>query len=417
MIPKFNKIKLENGFEIYHIPMNLGSDVISVDMFYRVGSRNETMGKSGIAHMLEHLNFKSTKTRKAGEFDKIVKGFGGINNASTGFDYTHYFIKSSKANLGTALDLYSDIMANLSLEESEFLPERNVVLEERLWRTDNSPDGYLFFRLYNNAFLYHSYHWTPIGFRRDIESWSIDDIREFHAKFYQPKNAFLIVSGDIDEKSVFDLGKKYFAPISNKAKIPSSHISEPAQDGEKFATIYKQTPVEYLMMGYKIPEFTNEDSLYLEALSILLTRGNSSLLSKILVDEKMLLNGVDAFALSSIDPNLLIIMGVCNPEISAIKVRDEIKNILKNLNEISDNDLEKVKNLLLSAFVYSFDSASKVSSIFGEYIIKGNLEDLYQMEARIKQISKENLIQTLKKYFVDKNLTTLILKKENNHEK
>lgn len=145
MIPNYTKKTLQNGFEIYHIPMSRGSGVISVDLFYKVGSRNETLGLSGIAHMLEHLNFKSTKTRKAGEFDRIVKAFGGINNASTGFDNTHYFIKCSSQNLSTALDLYADIMQNLTLDESEFATERNVVLEERLWRTDNSPSGLLFF--------------------------------------------------------------------------------------------------------------------------------------------------------------------------------------------------------------------------------------------------------------------------------
>ena len=152
MFPKFDKITLENGLEVYAIPVNLGSSVISVDIFYNVGSKDEIMGKSGIAHMLEHMNFKSTKNRKAGEFDKIVKGFGGVNNASTGFDYTHYFIKCSNANLEKSLELYADIMQNLDLQDDEFQPERSVVLEERRWRTDNDPSGYMFFRLNNTAF-------------------------------------------------------------------------------------------------------------------------------------------------------------------------------------------------------------------------------------------------------------------------
>ena len=225
MFPKFKKITLQNGLQIYHIPMNKGSGVISVDVFYNVGSRDETMGKSGIAHMLEHLNFKSTKNRKAGEFDAIVKGFGGVNNASTGFDYTHYFIKCASSNLEVCLDLYADIMQNLSLKDKEFQPERKVVLEERLWRTDNDPFGYLFFRLYNTAFLYHPYHWTPIGFRKDIENWSIKDIKEFHAKFYQPQNAVLLITGDIGEKAAFDAAKKHFAPVfrSGRNSMPSLH--------------------------------------------------------------------------------------------------------------------------------------------------------------------------------------------------
>ena len=123
---KFNKTKLENGLEIYHVPVNPGSKVISVDVFYKVGSRNEVMGKSGIAHMLEHLNFKSTKNLRAGEFDEIVKGFGGVNNASTGFDYTHYFIKASNENLDKTLGLFAELMKNLSLKDKRRLGEYYV---------------------------------------------------------------------------------------------------------------------------------------------------------------------------------------------------------------------------------------------------------------------------------------------------
>jgi len=133
-LPQHYTKTLSNGLQIVVIPMNNKSDVITTDIFYKVGSGNEIMGKSGIAHMLEHLNFKSTKNLKSGEFDEIVKGFGGVNNASTGFDYTHYYIKSSSKNLSKSLELFAELMQNLRLSDEEFQPERNVVLEERLWR-------------------------------------------------------------------------------------------------------------------------------------------------------------------------------------------------------------------------------------------------------------------------------------------
>ena len=142
-LPKYFTKTLDNGLQIVVIPMKNGSNVVSTDIFYKVGSRNEVMGKSGIAHMLEHLNFKSTKNLKAGEFDEIVKGFGGVNNASTSFDFTHYYIKSSSKNMGKSLKLFADLMENLTLKDKEFQPERNVVAEERRWRTDNNPMGYL----------------------------------------------------------------------------------------------------------------------------------------------------------------------------------------------------------------------------------------------------------------------------------
>ena len=159
VLPKHYTKTLENGLEIVVVPLHNQSGVIETNVFYKVGSRNESMGKSGIAHMLEHLSFKSTKNLRAGEFDEIVKGFGGVNNASTSFDYTRYFIKSSAGNLDKSLELFAELMSNLALEDNEFQPERNVVAEERLWRTDNSPMGYLYFRFFNTAYVYHPYHW------------------------------------------------------------------------------------------------------------------------------------------------------------------------------------------------------------------------------------------------------------------
>ncbi|WP_169776710.1 M16 family metallopeptidase [Campylobacter mucosalis] len=411
---KFNKTKLKNGLEIYHIPLNRGSKVISVDIFYKVGSRNEQMGKSGIAHMLEHLNFKSTKNLKAGEFDEIVKGFGGINNASTGFDYTHYFIKCSSENLGKSLELFAELMANLNLKDKEFQPERDVVAEERRWRTDNNPLGYLYYRLYNHAFIYHPYHWTPIGFTSDIKNWTIDDIKNFHATYYQPKNAILLISGDIDKKNAFKLAKNAFENIKNSREIPKVHCIEPKQDGEKRAVLYRDSEVEMLAIAFKIPSFNHADQIGLNAISEYLSSGKSSVLQKILVEEKQLVNQIYAYPMSSIDENLFIFLAVCNPNIDAKIIENEILEILANLKEqpIQNDEITRVKNMIKSDFIYSFDSASKVANLYGSYLARGDIKPLYEFEKNIENID-ENLIKNMaKKYFTTKNSTTIILKKE-----
>lgn len=414
MLPKFNKKRLENGLEIYHIPLNLGSNVISVNLFYNVGSRDEKLGKTGIAHMLEHLNFKSTKNRKAGEFDAIVKSFGGVNNASTSFDYTKYFIKCSKSNLDMSLNLYADIMENLNLIDEEFRPERDVVYEERLWRTDNDPSGYLFFRLYNHAFIYHPYHWTPIGFRGDIKNWSIEDIREFHSIYYQPKNAVLIISGDIDEETAFRLASKNFSHIKNRGEIPSFHTFEPVQDGERNAIIYKESDVEILAMAYKIPPFNHPDQTAINAVINLLSESKSSVMNRVLVDEKNLVNQIEIYNMSSKDENLMIIFAILNPSVKGEIVKEEIFKILDEAKsgEISDDDMQKIKNSAKTQFIYSFDSASKVASIFGSYIIRGDLEALYKQEEILENLNKDDIKEALIKYFDRKFLTTLILRKE-----
>ncbi|MBE3606883.1 insulinase family protein [Campylobacter sp. RM13119] len=411
---KFNKLKLANKLEIYHIPLNKGSKVINVDIFYKVGSRNEIMGKSGIAHMLEHLNFKSTKNLKTGEFDEIVKGFGGSNNASTGFDYTHYFIKCSNSNLEKSLELFAELMSNLSLKDKEFQPERDVVHEERRWRTDNNPIGYLYFRLFNNAFIYHPYHWTPIGFIKDIQNWNIKDIKEFHETYYQPQNAILLIVGDIGKKEAFRLAKEKFEHIKNKNKIPKLHCVEPEQNGAKRAIVYKDTQTQMLAIAYKIPPFNHDDQIGLNALSEYLSNGKSSLLQRVLVDELQLVNQIYAYNLDSIDENLFIFLAICNPDVRAEDVEIKIKELINDLKEnlVSDDDVLRVKNLIKSDFVYSFDSSARVANLYGSYLARGDISPLYKFEENIENIDANMLKQTAQKYFVDKKSTTIILKKE-----
>ncbi len=413
-LPKYYTKTLKNGLEVVAIPINKGSNVITTDIYYKVGSGDEVMGKSGIAHMLEHMNFKSTKHLKAGEFDKIVKGYGGVNNASTGFDYTHYFIKSSSKNLGKSLKLFAELMANLSLKDDEFQTERKVVLEERYWRTDNSPMGYLYFRLFNNAYLYNSYHWTPIGFIDDIKNWSINDIRAFHKMYYQPKNAVVIVAGDVKPNELFQESEKYFGKIKNSGKIQRSHQVEPPQDGEKNIIVHKKTEVEMVALAYHIPDFKNKDQVALSAIGELLSRGKSSRLVKNLVDKKRLANQIFAYNMENRYPGLFIIIAVCNPGVKGEIVK---KEILKELGKIKDGkvtkkELEKIKTNTKADFIYSLESSSSVANLYGSYLARGDIKPLLEYEKNINTLTLETIKSVANKYFDTKNLTSIILKDE-----
>jgi len=146
-------------------------------------------------------------------------------------------------------------MQNLKLKDEEFQPERDVVTEERRWRTDNNPLGFLYFRMFNNAYIYHSYHWTPIGFMNDIRTWSIEDIRSFHKTYYQPQNAIIIVTGDIEPKEAFAQVEKEFAHIKNTTDIEKVKFVEPKQDGPKRVMIHKESEVEMVAITFHIPNF------------------------------------------------------------------------------------------------------------------------------------------------------------------
>ncbi|KLD97668.1 M16 family metallopeptidase [Aliarcobacter butzleri] len=414
-LPKYYTKTLENGLEIVAIPMKNGSDVVSTDVFYKVGSRNEKMGKSGIAHMLEHLNFKSTKNLKAGEFDEIVKGFGGVNNASTSFDYTHYFIKSSSKNMDKSLELFADLMENLTLKDEEFQPERDVVAEERRWRTDNNPMGYLQFRLFNNAYIYHPYHWTPIGFMNDIKNWTIEDIKDFHSTYYQPKNAIVVVAGDIDKDEIFKSVEKNFKNIKNSKEIPSSiYTTEPEQDGAKRVTIHKESAVQMIAITYHIPNFEHEDQVALSALSELLSNGKSSILQKKLVDEKRLVNTIYAYNMDLKDPGLFMFMAVANEGVDALKIEKEILDTIAQIKQgqFEEKDINKIKINTKADFIFSLESSSEVASLYGSYLVRGNINPLLNYEKNVEKLTKKDLIDVANKYLIEKNSTTVILKEE-----
>ena len=412
VLPKYYTKTLSNGLEVVAIPLNKGSNVISTDIFYKVGSRNEVMGKTGIAHMLEHMNFKSTKELKAGEFDKIVKGYGGVNNASTGFDYTHYFIKSSSKNMSESMRLFAELMANLKLKDEEFQPERDVVAEERRWRTDNSPIGYLYFRMFNNAYIYHPYHWTPIGFMNDILNWSIDDIKEFHKTYYQPNNAILMVTGDIDPKEVFKQAQKRFGKIKNHNKVPKVKFVEPKQDGQKRVVLHKDTQVELLAITFHIPDFRSPDQVALSVISEILYSGKSSRLYKNLIDKKQLVNQIYAYNMENLDPGLFIFLAVCNPGVKAEVVEEELKKEIEKLkNEyVTQEELDKVKINTKSDFIYSLESSSSVANLYGSYLVRGDIEPLLKYEERVNSITKETIKEVANKYFDYSKSTTVILK-------
>ena len=414
-LPEFKTKTLDNGLQIVVIPMDNDSGVISTDIFYKVGSGHEIMGKSGIAHMLEHLNFKSTKNLEAGEFDKIVKGFGGVNNASTGFDYTHYFIKSSSQNLDKSLELFADLMENLKLKDEEFQSERDVVLEERRWRTDNSPIGFLYFRLFNNAFIYHPYHWTPIGFIEDIKHWTIEDIREFYKNYYQPSNAIVVVAGDISADEVFKATKKHFGDIKSKKVINlAAHQVEPEQDGAKRIYIKKESEVEMLAIAYKVPNFLHVDQTALSALSELLSNGKSSMLQEVLVNDKKMVNQIYSYNMENKDPSIFILLAVGNPGVKAEDIEKEILKIIQDVKDgkVNDKDIQKIKTNTKADFIFSLESSSGMTGLFGGYYARGDINPLLEYEANINKLKKEDIIRVAKKYLVKEKSTTAILRKE-----
>jgi predicted Zn-dependent peptidase len=413
-LPKHFTKTLDNGMQIVVIPMDNDSGVITTDIYYKVGSRNEVMGKSGMAHMLEHLSFKSTEKLKEGEFDTIVKGRGGVNNASTGFDQTHYYIKTASKNLALSLDLFSELMHNLKLTDEEFQKERDVVAEERRLRTDNNPMGYLYFRVFNTHFTYHPYHWLPIGFMEDILSWKIENIRDFYKHYYQPNNAILVVAGDIKPQQVFTEAQKYFGNIKNEHTIPKVTAVEPKVDGAKRAVLHKESnQVDTIAITYAIPNYEHEDQVALSAISHILSSGKSSRFEKTLVNDKKLVNQIYGYNMELADPGVFLVMAMVTPGASLDVVEKEILIELDKLKkgDVTQAELDKVKINTKAEFIYSLESSSSVAGLYGEYYVKGNIKPLLEYEEKLDKITLKDISDVAKKYFDHNFSTTVILKK------
>lgn len=413
-LPKHFHKTLDNGMQIVVIPLANESGVITSDIYYKVGSQNEVLGKTGMAHMLEHLSFKSTKNLSEGEFDTIVKKGGGVNNASTGFDKTHYYIKTSTKNLPKTLELFSELMHNLLLKDDEFQKERDVVAEERRLRTDNNPMGYLYFRLFNTHFVYHPYHWLPIGFMEDIQSWKIEDIRAFYESYYQPKNAILVVSGDIEPETVFNEAKKYFGKLENKKEIPDFKIVEPKVDGAKRVELHKESnKVDTIAIAYSIPNFAHEDQMALSVISQILSGGKSSRFDSELIDKKRQFNTIYAYNMELKDPGVFLIMGMLNektkPEIgekSILAILDDIKK-----HGITKEELNRAKINMRAEFIFSLESSSSVANLFGDYYAMGDIQPLLDYEDKLDKITLDDIKKVANRYLNNNQSTTVILRK------
>lgn len=414
-LPKHFTKTLDNGLQVVVIPMANNSGVITTDIYYKVGSRNEIMGKSGMAHMLEHLAFKSTDKLKEGEFDEIVKSRGGMNNAATGFDKTHYYIKTASKNLEMTFDLFAELMHKLKLTDEEFQKERDVVAEERRLRTDNNPMGYMYFRLFNTHYTYHPYHWLPIGFMEDILSWNIEDIRTFYKQHYQPNNATLIVAGDTNKELVFKQAEKYFGNIKNEQKIPKVSAIEPKTDGSKRAILHKESnKVDTLAIAYPIPNYEHEDQVVLSAISHILSSGKSSRFERKLVHEKKLVNQIYGYNMEMKDPGIFLIMALCSNGVEPQEVEKEVLLELEKLKkgDVTQSELDKVKINTKAEFIYSLESSSSVAGLYGDYYVKGNIQPLLEYEDKLDKITLQNISDTAKKYF-DHNLSTTVILKKN----
>jgi zinc protease len=398
--------RLENGMRLLVREDHRAPLVVS-QLWYKVGSMDEPAGITGISHMLEHMMFKGTKQFGPGEFSRLIDEVGGEQNAFTGQDFTVYYEKMPKDKLALALKLEADRMANLLLDEKEFLRERAVVIEERRLRVEDAPQSLFFERFMAAAYLSHPYQQPIIGWMNDLHQLSVSDIQSWYHRWYAPENATLVIVGDISGQEALPLVKKYFANIKGKKSIARKAYIEIAPKGMRTLDVYAKTELPSLTLAYPVPVLNDiekdTEPYALALIQGLLDAGASSRLPAKLVRQGNLAVEAHAdYSLVQRGPSLFSITAIpaANTDLSALKLALEKEIEAIQTAHVSDEELERVRAQIISSRIFQQDSMFYQALLIGQLDNAGlDPKKLDLITERLKTISKEEIQQVAKKYF------------------
>ncbi len=400
---------LDNGLTVVVVE-DTANPLVSVQVWYKVGSRNEHNGITGISHFLEHMMFKGTDKLAPEEYSRIIQRNGGTENAFTSEDKTVYWSILPSSKLELALELEADRMANARFRE--FDSEKEVIKEERRWRTENSPWGALYEAIRAAAFVAHPYHNPVIGWMSDIDALTVEDLEKHYRTYYIPNNAILVICGDVRSDEVFQLVEKYFGKIPKGKNPPSVRTIEPEQQGERRVVIEKEGFTNLIGIAYHTPPFYHEDFPALYVLTYILGAGKGSLLNQKLVEERQKATAAYCFIRNTVDPGLLYIFAVPQHGVEAAEVESLIYSILDSLkvNGPSDFELERAINLALSDEVSSLQSVRGKGLSVGLFALIGRPEMINEWPSLLASVTKEDVKRVANKYLVARNRTVGVLK-------
>ena len=330
---------------------------VALYIFYRIGSRNEHPGTTGVSHFFEHMMFNGAKKYGPGEFDRAMEAAGGSNNAYTNRDLTVYQDWFPRTALDLIFDLEADRIENLSFDPAKIASERGVVASERRLRVDGSNFGILNEQLWASAYTAHTYQWPVVGWMVDIDNWSMDDLKHHFEMGYSPSNATMVVVGDVTADEIFQLAEKKLEPIPSHAPPAKVTTREPDQMGERRVTVKKFAQLPILMVAYHVPEAASPDYYALDLLETILLSGQSSRLYKRLVDKDQLALNINGGWGEALDPTLFTFTAQPKAGVDPAAVEKALYEELERLKTepVSNQELEKARNIV--AFAFSSSSA------------------------------------------------------------
>ncbi|MDR2164410.1 MAG: insulinase family protein [Zoogloeaceae bacterium] len=403
---------LANGLKVI-VQEDHRAPVVTHMVWYRVGSVDEVDGSSGLAHMLEHMMFKGTPSVPDGEFSRRVAAAGGHENAFTSNDYTAYFQQVPREKLDEMMTLEADRMRHLSVAPQEFAQERKVVMEERRLRTEDNPHALLFEQSNAVAFQAHPYRRPVIGWMNDIENMTAADARAWHATWYTPNNAILVVTGDVAHEAVFKLAQRRYGVLKPRPLPVRRPQAEPPQKGMRRLLVKGPAELPYLLMGWKAPKIERMDGpvepFALEMLVAILDGHDAARLPRRLVREQRLATSAGAsYDAISRGPAMFYLYGSptpdSTPEALESALRDEITRIARE--GVSDAELRRARAQVIAAQVYKRDSMFGQAMEFGMMGILGFTSgDIDAWLARLETVTAEDVQAAAQTWFGDDTLT------------
>jgi zinc protease len=403
--------ELKNGMRIL-VQEDHSIPNVALYIFYRIGSRNERPGTTGLSHFFEHMMFNGAKKYGPKQFDEVMEAAGGSNNAFTSNDVTAYQDWFPRSALGTIFDLEGDRIQNLNFDEKMIESERQVVASERRTSVDNSNLGILEEQLSAAAFTAHPYQWPVIGWMVDIEHWTMEDLQRHFQTGYSPANATMVVAGDVTLDEIVKLAQKHIEPIPSRGLPPKVTTREPEQFGERRVTVRKFAQLPIVMIGYHVPESADPDYYPLQVLKTVLFDGQSSRMYQRLIEKDQLAISVQSDYSVAFDPTLFTLtirpkVGV-SPENAEKAVYEELDRVRRAL--VSDRELEKAKNILLADFYRSMKTINGKARALGNYeVFFGDYRKLFTAADSYNKVTKEDLHRVARKYFTEKNRTVATL--------
>jgi zinc protease len=407
--PDVTHFTLANGLEVVVIPDHR-TPVVTHMVWYRVGAADETPGKSGLAHFLEHLMFKGTEKNPQGLFSQVVATIGGQENAFTSSDYTGYFQRSTREQLKTLMEFESDRMTGLVLTDDVVKPERDVVLEEYNMRVANNPGARLDEQMEAALYLNHPYGRPVIGWHHEIEQLNRDEALAFYRRFYTPNNAILIVAGDVTADEVKTMAEETYGKVKRVTEIaPRVRPREPEQEAPRTVTLADPRVNQPSVQRYYLaPSYTTAKPGEAEALDVLahiLGRGsNSRLYNSLVLDKGIAVNASAGYQGSALDYSRLNVSGSPKPGTTLAQIEEAIDAVIAEISDkgVTADELDRSKNRLIADAVYAQDSQSTLARWYGAALTTGGtVEQVQSWSDRIRAVDAA-AVQAAAKQWLDK---------------